>query len=56
VLDYLGISESSIYINLIPVVTVIISYFWLGETLSLMQMVGGGLVIGSVYIMNFDAK
>lgn len=55
-LDYLGISESSIYINLIPVVTVIISYFWLGETLSLMQMVGGGLVIGSVYIMNFDTK
>ena len=54
-LDYLGISESSIYINLIPVVTVIISFFWLGETLSVMQLVGGGLVIGSVYIMNFDA-
>lgn len=54
-LDYLGISESSIYINLIPVVTVIISYFWLGETLSLMQLFGGLLVIGSVYIMNFDA-
>lgn len=54
-LDYLGISESSIYINLIPVVTVIISFFWLGETLSLMQLVGGGLVIASVYIMNFDA-
>ncbi len=55
-LNYLGISESSIYINLIPVVTVIISYFWLGETLSFMQMVGGGLVIASVYIMNFDAQ
>lgn len=53
-LDYLGISESSIYINLIPVVTVILSYFWLGETLSPMQLLGGGLIIASVYIMNFD--
>lgn len=53
-LDYLGISESSIYINLIPVVTVIFSYFWLGETLNLMQLVGGGIVIASVYLMNFD--
>lgn len=53
-LDYLGISESSVYINLIPVVTVIISYFWLGETLTLLQMVGGVIVIASVYLMNFD--
>lgn len=53
-LDYLGISESSIYINLIPVVTIIFGYFWLGETLSLMQLVGGGIVIASVYLMNFD--
>jgi drug/metabolite transporter (DMT)-like permease len=53
-LDYLGISESSIYINLIPVVTVILSYFWLGETLSPMQLLGGGLIIASVYIMNFE--
>lgn len=55
-LDYLGISESSIYINLIPVVTVIVSFFWLGEVLSLMQMVGGALVIASVYIMNLGSK
>lgn len=54
-LDYLGISESSVYINLIPVVTVIFSFFWLGETLSFMQMIGGVIVIASVYIMNFDA-
>lgn len=53
-LDYLGISESSVYINLIPVVTVIFSYFWLGETLKPMQLVGGAIVIASVYIMNFD--
>lgn len=53
-LDYLGISESSIYINLIPVVTVIVSFFWLGEVLKPMQMVGGALVIASVYMMNFD--
>lgn len=53
-LDYLGISESSVYINLIPVVTVIFSYFWLGETLTPLQLVGGGIVIASVYIMNFD--
>lgn len=55
-LDYLGISESSIYINLIPVVTVIVSFFWLGEVLKPMQMVGGALVIASVYIMNLNGK
>lgn len=54
-LDALGVSESSIYINLIPVVTVIVSYFWLGETLTPLQLVGGVLIIGSVYIINFDS-
>lgn len=53
-LDYLGISESSIYINLIPVVTVVVSFFWLGETLRVMQLAGGALVIASVYVMNLD--
>lgn len=55
-LDYLGISESSIYINLIPVVTVIVSFFWLGETLSMLQMIGGAIIIASVYVINFDSR
>lgn len=53
-LNSLGISESAIYINLIPVVTIIISFFWLGETLSVIQLLGGLMVLSSVYLMNFN--
>ena len=50
-LDYLGMSTSSLYLNLIPIVTVITSFFYLGERITSLQMLGGGVVIASVYFI-----
>lgn len=46
----LGVSITSIFINLIPVVTVIGSYFILGEKITSTQIIGGGIIIAAVYI------
>lgn len=52
-LKSLGIGVVSLFINLIPVVTVISSYFILKETISPAQMAGGALIIVSVYLASW---
>jgi drug/metabolite transporter (DMT)-like permease len=49
-LEVLGMSVSSVFINLIPVITVIAGFFILGERLTLMQGLGAVLVIAGVYL------
>lgn len=49
-LEVLGISVSSVFINLIPVVTVIAGFFILGERLTGLQWVGAAMVVGGVYV------
>jgi len=49
-LEGLGVSVCAIFINLIPVVTVICGFFILGDRLSPLQWVGAGLVITGVYM------
>jgi len=49
-LEVLGVSVSSVFINLIPVVTVIAGFFILGERLTLLQCAGAALVLGGVYL------
>ena len=51
-LDVLGIGESSYYLNVIPVVTIIVGYFYLGETLSIVQLFGGLVIIASVLLVS----
>lgn len=51
-LNELGITASSLYLNLIPVITVICSYFYLGQRISLMQAIGGVFVVMSVCLVN----
>ncbi|WBW94739.1 DMT family transporter [Oceanirhabdus sp. W0125-5] len=48
----LGISLSSLYINLMPLVTLIGSYFILGEAFGINKLIGGALVILSVFIVS----
>ncbi|MGB3367925.1 MAG: DMT family transporter, partial [Acidaminobacteraceae bacterium] len=55
-LEKLGMGESSLYINLIPLVTVILSIFYLGESVNINQILGGALVMLSVYGINKDSK
>ena len=49
-LEALGISTAAVFINLIPVVTVIAGFFILGDRLTLLQLAGAALVIGGVYL------
>jgi drug/metabolite transporter (DMT)-like permease len=50
VLDKLGASRSSVFINLIPVVSVIASFIVLGERLAPLQLAGGAATIAGVYL------
>ncbi|MFZ5651599.1 MAG: DMT family transporter [Bacillota bacterium] len=49
----LGIGVVSLFINLIPVVTVVSSYFILGEEITTVQMAGGALIVTSVYLASW---
>ncbi|UOQ48565.1 DMT family transporter [Gracilibacillus caseinilyticus] len=48
--DILGPSKASVFLNFLPVVTVIGAYFWLGETITTMKIIGAVLVICGVFI------
>jgi drug/metabolite transporter (DMT)-like permease len=49
-LEVLGMSVTVIFINLIPVITVIGGFFVMGDRLTLLQWLGAALVIGGVYL------
>lgn len=55
-MEELGVSISSLFLNLIPVVTVIGSYFFLGEKITPAQMLGGGVIILAVYLAELNLK
>lgn len=50
----LGVSISSLFINFIPVVTVVSSYFILDEKITSLQMMGGAVIIASVYMADVN--
>jgi drug/metabolite transporter (DMT)-like permease len=49
-LEVLGMSVSAIFINLIPLFTVIFGFFVMNDRLTLLQWGGAALVIGGVYL------
>lgn len=55
-LDHLGISVSSLYLNVIPLVTIIGSYFILHERIHGNQIFGGILVVLSVYLVSWQSS
>jgi drug/metabolite transporter (DMT)-like permease len=55
-LEVLGVSVSSVFINFIPVVTVIGGFFLLGERLQPLQWIGAVLVLGGVYLAMGERK
>ena len=55
-LDHLGVGTTTLYINLIPVVTVAASALFLGEQIGGKQIVGALLVIAAVTIVSVSKK
>ncbi|WP_100399610.1 DMT family transporter [Bacillus sp. FJAT-44742] len=45
-----GPSQASIFFNLVPLFTTVAAVLFLGESFGLVQLVGGALVLGGVYI------
>jgi drug/metabolite transporter (DMT)-like permease len=54
-LEHLGIPASAVFINLIPVVTVIAGFFMLGDRLKFLQWIGAALVIVGVYLAMWES-
>ena len=55
-LEALGMSVSAVFINLIPVVTVIGGFFIMGDRLTLLQWLGAALVLSGVYLAMWEGK
>lgn len=55
-MENLGISTSSLYLNLLPIITVVASIFILNEGVNVLQIIGGLLIISSVYLINIEFR
>ena len=55
-LEVLGMSVSAIFINLVPLVTVVFGFFIMKDRLTLLQWAGAALVIGGVYLSMIEPK
>jgi drug/metabolite transporter (DMT)-like permease len=55
-LERLGVVVTSVFINLIPVISVICGYLVLGERLHPVQLVGGAVVIAGVYLASLGGE
>jgi drug/metabolite transporter (DMT)-like permease len=55
-MENLGVSLTSMFMNVLPLVTVIASYFVLGEKIGIKQVIGGTAVVASVYLVSCERK
>lgn len=55
-MENLGVSLTSMFMNVLPVITVIASYIAFGERIGLKQIVGSTIVIISVYLVGWERK
>lgn len=55
-MDALGAGRASVFINLIPVVSVVAAYFILGERLGAGQLSGGAVAIVGVYLATVPSR
>ncbi len=55
-MDLLGVTEASVYINFLPVVTILFSYVYMGHWIRPMQLLGGAIVLLSVTLTTLREK
>jgi drug/metabolite transporter (DMT)-like permease len=55
-MDLLGVTESSVFINFLPIVTIVFSYFYMGQIISIKQLIGGLFVMLSVTVTTLHEK
>ena len=49
-INVLGVGQATIFVNLIPVVSVLASFLLLGERLGALQLLGGAVAVAGVYL------
>ncbi|MFO8086591.1 MAG: DMT family transporter [Bacteroidales bacterium] len=52
----LGVSRTNIFTNLIPIITAVVSYFFLGEQFTAQKILGMAVVIAGVFLAQFKRK
>lgn len=52
----LGASQAAVFLNFLPVVTMLGAYLFLGETITVGQILGAGLVVGGVLLTTRTAR
>ena len=55
-LEVLGMSVTAVFINLVPLLTVIFGFFVMGDRLTLLQLAGAALVVGGVYLSMLESR
>lgn len=55
-LPIIGAERSGVFNNLQPVATIVVAYLLLGETLGPLQLVGGAMIVGGIFLMQYAAK
>jgi len=55
-IDRLGAGTTSVFLNLVPVVSVVAAFFLLGERLGGLPLAGGAVAIAGVYLATFAGK
>ena len=48
---HVGAAQTAIYVNLAPIIAVVSGYFWLGESVGPIHIVGGALILGGLWVM-----
>lgn len=52
----LGVSKTNIFTNLIPIITAVVSYFYLGEHFNASKIIGMAVVIAGVFMAQFNMQ
>ena len=55
-MDLLGVTESAVFINFCPIITIITSYFYFGAMVTKVQFMGGCIVMASVTVTTLRAE
>jgi len=55
-LEVLGMSVTAVFINLVPLLTVIFGFFVMGDRLTVLQLAGAALVVGGVYLSMLESR
>jgi len=50
-IDHLGVGKASVFVNLIPVVTVVAAFFLLGDRMGRLQWIGAAVTLLGVYLV-----